>query len=498
MIIDEHSFCYYYIYRSYSSRKYPSKKERIMASGEVFFGRKENIKTITKFINSDKDKAALIYGRRRVGKTELIKHCLKETGITSIYYECKETSEINNIKSFSEIIAETFSLPPLAFDSFESTLAFLYKHANDKELVVVIDEYPYIRKVVNGLDSIIQSFIDNNESSSRLKLILCGSYVETMKSMLSEENPLFGRFDIVMNLKAMDYYDSALFYQDFSDEDKVRLYSVFGGIPYYNRRIDSSKTVRQNIIDLIASPDSRFENEVQMYLKSEISKMQNAYEVFEALTKGFVRFSDILSQSQVSSSPTLADVLEKLIKMDVVVKESPINDENNKKKAGYYVSDQLTLFYFKYIYRNLSRLAVMDTEVFYDKFIEKDFEEHYVPLAFEQVCRQFLIRKNRSGELEDSFEKIGKYWYDDPVNHKNGEFDIVTENEGSHIFYEAKFREEKLDTKLIWNEIQQVNSTGLICSKYGFFSKSGYKEIDESHKKKLILYRLEDLYRLKS
>lgn len=306
---------------------------------------------------------------------------------------------------------------------------------------------------------------------------------------------LFGRFDLVINLKAMDYYDSSLFYKNFSDEDKVRLYSVFGGIPYYNRRIDSSKTVKQNIIDLIASPGSRFENEVQMHLKSEISKMQNTYEVIEALAKGFVRFKDILSQSQVSSSPTLVDVLDKLISMDVVVKESPINDENNKKKAGYYISDQLTLFYFKYIYRNLSRFAVMDSEVFYDKFIESDFEEHYVPLIFEQVCKQFLIRKNRSGELTDSFEKIGKYWYDDPANHKNGEFDVVTENDNSYIFYKAKFREGKLDTNLIWNEIQQVNSTGLVCSKYGFFSKSGYKEIDASHKKNLILYTLEDLYK---
>ena len=466
-----------------------------MIKEDPFLGRKENIKTISNFFKSDKDAAALIYGRRRVGKTELIKHCLKETKTTSIYYECKETSENNNVKSLSEIIADTFGLPPLAFDTFESTLSFLYKKASEKELIVVIDEYPYIRKVVEGLDSIIQSFIDNNKSTSRLKLILCGSYVETMKSLLSENNPLFGRFDLVMNLKAMDYYESALFYKDFNDEDKVRLYSVFGGIPYYNRRIDSSKTVKQNIIDLIASSGSRFENEVQMHLKSELSKMQNAYEVFEALSKGFVRFKDILSQSQVSSSPTLVDVLDKLINMDVVLKESPINDENNKKKAGYYISDQLTLFYFKYIYRNLSRIAVMDSEAFYDKFIEPDFEEHYVPQAFEQICRQFLTLKNRSGELTDSFEKIGKYWYDDPVNHKNGEFDVVTENEGHYIFYEAKFREGKLDTNLIWNEIQQVNNTGLVCSKYGFFSKSGYKAIDESHKKQLILYKLEDLYR---
>ena len=228
-----------------------------MLAEELFFGRKENIKAISKFFYFNKDKAALIYGRRRVGKTELIKHCLKKTNTTSIYYECKETSEINNVKSFSDIIAETFSLPPLAFDSFESALAFLYKYSSEKELIVVIDEYPHMRKVIVGLDSIIQILIDNNKSTSKLKLILCGSYVETMKSLLSEENPLFGRFDLIINLKAMDYYESSLFYKDFSDEDKVRLYSVFGGIPYYNRCIDSTKTVKQNIIDLISSSGKR-------------------------------------------------------------------------------------------------------------------------------------------------------------------------------------------------------------------------------------------------
>ena len=463
-----------------------------MSNDDFFLGRKNQVKSITNFLNSNKNNAALVYGRRRVGKTELLKHCLKQTTATSIYYECKETSELNNVESFSEIISETFGLPPLAFNSFEATLAFLYKQATEKEIIVVIDEYPYIRNVVKGLDSIIQSFVDNHKS--KLKLILCGSYVETMKSLLEEKSPLYGSFDLVINLKAMDYYESSLFYKGFSNEDKIRLYSVFGGIPYYNRLIDSSKSVKQNIIDLIASPDSRFENEVQMYLKSEISKMVNAYEVFEALAKGYVRFSDILSQSKVSSSPTLVDILEKLIKMDVVTKEFPINDENNRKKVGYYVSDQLTLFYFKYIYRNLSRLAVMDSDVFYEKFIKNDFEEHYVPKTFEQVCKQFLIRKNRLGELEDSFEKIGKYYYDDPVNHKNGEFDIVTENDSSYIFYEAKFKDEKLDKNLIYTEIKQVNDIGLVCNKYGFFSKSGYKEIDENYKKQLILYSIEDLF----
>lgn len=465
-----------------------------MESNTVFWGRKEYKKQLDDFFSYEGQNVALVYGRRRVGKTQLIKHCVSSLKIPSLYYECKETSEDNNVKSLAEIVSDSLGFPLLSFSSIEQILDFVFKQALGKDVVLILDEYPYLSKLVKGLDSIVQSLVDKYRDDSHLHLILCGSYVDAMKSLVEKQNPLYGRLDLVIDLKPMNYYESSLFYSGFSDEDKIRLYSVFGGIPHYNRLVDSRKSVKENIISLIASPASRFETEVTMYLKSEIQKMNNAYEVFETLAKGYVRFADILSQSKVSSSPTLADVLEKLIKMNVVKKETPINDENNKKKAGYYVCDQLTLFYFKYIYRNLSRLNVMDSDVFYDKFIAQDFEEQYVPHAFEDVCRQFLIMKNRRAELSDDFEKIGKYYYDDIKNHKNGEFDIVTENNGEYIFYEAKFRSEPISQSMIYKEIAQVIETGLSCKKYGFFSRSGFEKIDEEYKKNLILYDLKDLF----
>lgn len=258
----------------------------------------------------------------------------------------------------------------------------------------------------------------NIRDRSNMKLIICGSYVDTMKELLAKQNPLYGRIDLTLNLKPMDYYESALFYPDFSDEDKVRIYSVFGGIPYYNRLIDGKKSVRENIIELIASPGARLENEVSMYLSSEISKITNANEVFEALAKGFSRYKDILDQSHVSSGPALVDVLDKLIRMDVVDKITPINDENNRKKSGYFISDNLSLFYYKYIFRNSSRMNIMDSDIFYDRYIAEDFETKYVPKVFEDVCRQYLIRRNRKGLMDEIFEKIGKYYYDDPVRKK--------------------------------------------------------------------------------
>ena len=458
----------------------------------MFYGRKIERKKLCTMFQTDGQMISLIYGRRRIGKSELIKQVLKETEIKSIYYECKQTTEQNNVDSLAELISELFEFPKPAFENMEVLLQFLFQKAEKEQLILVLDEYPYLRENSKGLDSILQSVIDHYKDTSNMKLIVCGSYVDTMKALLEKQNPLYGRIDLTLNLKPMDYYESALFYSEFSDEDKVRLFSVFGGIPYYNRLINSGKSVRDNIIDLIASPGARLENEVSMYLNSEISKITNANEVFEALAKGFSRYKDILDQSNVSSGPALIDILDKLMRMDVVAKEAPINDENNKKKSGYFISDNLSLFYYKYIFRNMSRLNIMDSEVFYDRYISEDFETKYVPKSFERICKQYLIRKNRKGLMDEIFEKIGKYYYDDPAEKKNGELDIVTQDDRGYIFYEAKFRKDPVTESIVQNEIRQVEQTGLKCYKYGFFSRGGFTCEKEENR---ILIELSELYR---
>ena len=441
----------------------------------VFYGREQQQKKLNGILRKNTLQVALIFGRRRVGKSELIKQCLTKAEIPQLNYECKQTTEMNNVESLSTLITEQFHLPTLGFGSMEALLDYLFRRAEKEELILVLDEYPYLRGTVTGIDSILQSLIDRYKDTSRLKLVLCGSYVEIMKSLLARENPLYGRVDLTIDLKPMDYYESAMFYPDFSAEDKVRLYSVFGGIPYFNRLIDASLSVKENIQELISAPGARLENEVSMYLKSEISKIVNANEVFEALSKGFCKYSDILSQSHVSSGPTLIDILDKLIRMEVVEKQAPINDEDNRRKSGYFIIDNLSLFYYRYIFRFLSQRNVLDEEVFYDRYIREDFETKYVPRAFESICRQYLIRQNRAGRIKPAFDKIGKYYYDDPKTRTNGEFDTVTEDPLGYIFYESKFRKEPLSLLMISEEIRQVQATGLKCYKYGFFSRSGFQ-----------------------
>lgn len=455
-----------------------------------FIGRENELKKIKAFLNKKGFLACLLYGRRRIGKSELIKNAIKDRKEFAIYYEAKQTTEQNNVDGLTELICETLKVDYIHFNSLEELLDYLFKYSLKNELILVIDEYSYLIKMINGLDSIVQNLIDKYKDNSKMKLIISGSFIDMMKDLLEYHNPLYGRFDLIINLKQMDYYDSSKFYNNFSNVDKVKMYSVCGGVPYYNKLVDDKLSVMENIINIIASTDSRLENEIQVYLKSEIQKINNANEIFETLAKGYSRPIDIINQSSIKSGPLLVEVLNKLISMELVEKQSPINDENNKKKTGYYIIDNLSSFYYKYIYRYNSQFKVMASNQFYNKYIKDDFEKEYVPKKFEDICKQFLINKNIKSEITPPFFKIGKYYYDLPKQKTNGEFDIVTEDENGYIFYEVKFRKNKMKLSEIEKEISQVNATTLNCYKYGFFSAEGF----ESDVRDIIKYTLNDLY----
>ena len=455
-----------------------------------FIGRIEEISILQKAYASKDYEGIVVYGRRRIGKSELIKESYKNQNILNLYYECVDASEETNAKFLSEKMAETFNIPTPDFKSIRDCLIYIFKKSCDKPLVFVLDEYPYLRKNNSSIDSIIQTIVDEYKNRCQLKFILCGSYVSVMEELLSSNNPLYGRFSIKINVKQMDYYDSSKFYPNMSNEDKVAIYSVFGGVPYYNQFIDDTISVEENIINLVASPNSRLLTEAKDFVALEINKMANANETFVAIASGNKKFSDILSKSHVTSSPTLVDVLKKLEEMDAISKTSPINDES-KKKTIYEISDRLTLFYYTYIFRKSSFFVTMNSVDFFEEFIKEDFYSHYVPKEFERISVQYLIKENKERKINPPLYKIGKYYYDDPINKTNGEFDVVTLNKNGYDFYEVKYIKNPIDDSVINEEIYQLSKINIKYNKLGFISKSGFKLSD---KKDYILINIDDMF----
>lgn len=456
-----------------------------------FIGRKNELKSLADSYSSERYEGIVIYGRRRIGKSKLITESYKNIDCVKIYYQCTKSSEETNAYSLSEEIGKALHIPTPSFKSLDEALIFLFTYSLKEKLILVLDEYPYIRDDKFALDSRLQKIIDKFKDASRMKLILCGSYIDVMENILSDENPLFGRITYKLQIKQMNYYDSSLFYPSFSSEDKLRLYSVFGGIPYYNQFVNENKSVKENIIELIASQNARLLSEAESFLTSEIKKLDNANEAFAAIARGNKKFSDILNRSHVTSSPTLSDVLKKLISIEAVEKSNPINDEAEKKSI-YTIKDRLSLFYFTYIFRNLSSFMVMPSEAFYDEFIEEDFETKYVPMAFELVSREYFERMNLENKIKPVLYKIGTYYYDDPKRKLNGEFDVVTLDKYGYKFYECKFTNGPIDDTNVLEEERQISYLAIGKVRLGFISKNGF---NLSEPKDYDYLTLEDLYK---
>ena len=137
-----------------------------------FIGRKDFLNKLKKQVDTDEMSFSLIYGRRRVGKSELVKETLRCANEKSIYFECKQVAEESNVASLSAIVSDVMGLPKLGYTDIESLLDYIFKLAVNEKLILVLDEYPYLRESVKGLDSILQSLVDRYRESSKLKVII--------------------------------------------------------------------------------------------------------------------------------------------------------------------------------------------------------------------------------------------------------------------------------------------------------------------------------------
>ena len=458
----------------------------------MFVGRKEELDVLNNAFSSEKQMNVIIYGRRRIGKSELVKEAIRRTSVNSIYYQAKESSIEDNLNSISKLISDKFNLGNAKFERFEDVFNYLFEL--DEKIVFVIDEYPYLSNLEKGIDSILQATIDKHHLTSKLKLVLLGSYIDVMSKISNYDRPLYGRLNNIMFLRQLNYQEASEFYPLVDLDTKVKYYSVFGGVPYYLTLIDPLKSFEENVNKLIVNNNSQLSNFVELILSMELRKINNANLVFEAIASGKTRFSDILGFFNGSlSGPQLSQMLNTLIDMDLINKTTPINDSRNSRRTYYSISDNMIDFYYRYIYRNLSKRHVLTDKQFYERFIKDDFDTQFVPKKFERIAFEYLIIENKKGNNNPLIYDLGKYWYDDPVNKINGEFDIVSKDDLGYLIYEVKYTNKQVDDNDVAHLLNQLDRCNVNYYNIGFFSKSGFNISD---KETYYLKTLEDLYKI--
>ena len=313
-----------------------------------------------------------------------------------------------------------------------------------------------------------------------------------MQKMVEYNAHSYGRFTHIMSIRPFDYYDAALFYPNYTNEEKIMLYSTFGGVPYFCSLIDTNKSALQNILDLIIKKDSILEHEINEIILAETGKINNINYLISTLARGVCKYKDIVNNLSSSNISKPDYLLNKLIDMNIIRKEFPINDENNKKRTKYAFSDNLLHFYYRYIFHTPYQDFRSNPTFFYENFVKESFINDYIPKKFEAISMDFLKRCNMSNMIHPIFDKIGNYSYDDAKNKINREFDIVTHDKNGYISYECKYSNAPIDNLVIEEELKQTSNLELNFYKLGFISKNGFtKNVD---KEKYNCFSLNDFY----
>ena len=437
----------------------------------MFIGRNTELKTLDKLYRSNKFELAVIYGRRRVGKTALINEFSKDKD--TIFFTGVETNAKQNLENFSRCIMEYqtgFALDS-SFASFQAALEYVFQLAQEKRLVLVIDEYPYVARASKSFASTLQLLIDKNKDSSKLFLILCGSSMSYMEdNVLAYKAPLYGRRTAQLKIQPFDFFESCRYFENFSGEDKALAYGIMGGTPQYLMQLDDRLSIEDNIKNTHLNPASSIFEEPNNLLKQEVREPAIYNAVITAIATGASKMNEISGKIDEDTS-VCATYIKNLISLGIVKKEMPYGEKSGRKTI-YSIEDNMFRFWYRFVPENTSLISRGAADLAYSRIAPE--LSAYMGGVFEEICKQYLWRLLLAGKCAVRFTELGRWWGTNPKTRTQEEIDIMGTYKDSALFGECKWTNDKVDLGVL--ETLVVRSSLFHFGKIHFylFSKSGF------------------------
>lgn len=437
----------------------------------MFIGRNTELKTLDKLYRSNKFEFAVIYGRRRVGKTALINEFSKDKD--TIFFTGVETNAKQNLENFSRCIMEYqtgFALDS-SFASFQAALEYVFQLAQKKRLVLVIDEYPYVARASKSFTSTLQLLIDKNKDSSKLFLILCGSSMSYMEdNVLAYKAPLYGRRTSQLKIQPFDFFESCRYFENFSGEDKALAYGIMGGTPQYLMQLDDRLSIEDNIKNTHLNPASSIFEEPNNLLKQEVREPAIYNAVITAIATGASKISEISGKIDEDTS-VCATYIKNLISLGIVKKEMPYGEKSGRKTI-YSIEDNMFRFWYRFVPENTSLISRGAADLAYSRIAPE--LSAYMGGVFEEICKQYLWRLLLAGKCAVSFTELGRWWGTNPKTRTQEEIDIMGTDKDSALFGECKWTNDKVDLGVLETLVERSNLFHFGKTHFYLFSKSGF------------------------
>ncbi len=413
----------------------------------MFIGRERELNSLEKLYASDKFEFAVIYGKRRVGKTALLNHFIRNK--KAIYFMGVESNDKQNLENFSKNILEygVGIQADTAFLSFQAALEYVFQLAEKERLILAIDEYPYVARSSRSLASTLQLLIDKYKENSKLMLILCGSSMSYMEDhVLAYKAPLYGRRTAQMKMQPFDFADACRYFKNFSDEDKALIYGIVGGTPQYLLQMDDKLSIEENIKNTFLNPTSSLFEEPENLLKQEVREPALYNAIITAIATGSTRMAEISTKVGAETS-VCAAYLKNLLALGLVQKETPYGEKASRKSI-YAIDDNMFRFWYRFVPENYSIISRGASDIAY-----KRMEPHlsdYMGKVFEEICKQYLWKLLLKGQSPVEFGELGRWWGTDPFTHSQTEIDIMGEQDkNTALFGECKWTNERVDTGVL-------------------------------------------------
>ncbi|MEW5707100.1 MAG: ATP-binding protein [Actinomycetota bacterium] len=436
---------------------------------ELNYLNNEYLKTDARFI--------VLYGRRRVGKTALIKEFIENK--PALYFLADRQLEVELIRRFQETLANFLkddSILAFEFKSWDGMFDYLIKHADfSKKVVIVLDEFQYLARVNPAFPSILQRIWDEYLKNSNVFLVLCGSLIGMMyQTALSYESPLYGRRTGQIRLKPLNISDISSFFPNRSFNELVELYAVVGGVPKYIESFNPNLDIFSNIKQNVLAPEAFLYNEPRFVLSEEITEPITYFSILRTIAKEEHKIGKIAAMLGLKAN-LLNKYLETLIELDILNRRIPVTEKapQKSKKGLYFIADNFFRFWFKYVQPNQGYLEIGFTDNVLRK-IKIDFSAFVSPV-FEDICRALLFQMSIENLLP-VFEKVGSWWS------KAEEIDIVAINEQTKeiMFGECKWTSEKIGTEVLDNLYRKATHVDWQKNErkeyFILFSKNGFTD----------------------
>lgn len=443
---------------------------------ELFIGREKELAALNDLYMQDKFQLFVLYGRRRVGKTTLLNEFCK--GKDAIFYSAEQSNNKLNLDKFSRLVFDFYNENHIEpFSSWKNALSYIDEKQKEKRLVLVIDEFPYLVRKNKALLSELQHLIDHRLKNGKLFMVLCGSYMGFMeKEVLGSKSPLFGRRTGQLHMKPFNYQTGIQFLDDFSDEDKLKLYGAFGGTPLYLQQIQQNKDFDENIENAFLKVTSYLYEEPLLLLRQEVQEPGVYSAIIEAIAEGYTKSNEISTKTGEDNAKCLK-YIKTLCELGIVYKETPFGEKDSARKTIYGISDFMFRFWYRYIFGNRTLIETGAQNAVLEKRIKPNYNS-YMGLVFEKICSDYLTSQNSLGVLPFLFTDIGRWWGTNPKTRQQVEIDLIANEGNDYLICECKWRNEKLGLDIL-NELREkadVFNKARTNTWFVLFSKSGFTD----------------------